>query len=40
LIDLSRTEENYNDADLFRRAFALADSLRLAKQGERQGKDK
>jgi bifunctional enzyme CysN/CysC/sulfate adenylyltransferase subunit 1 len=40
LLDLSRTEEDYNDAELFRRALALADSLRLAKPEEHQEKDK
>jgi hypothetical protein len=40
LLDLSRAEEDYNDAELFRRAFALADSLRLVKPGEHQERDK
>ena len=37
LLDLSRTEEDCNDEELFRRALALADSLRLA-TGRASGK--
>ena len=40
LLDLPRIKEDYNDAELFRRACALADSLRLAKPGEHREKDK
>jgi hypothetical protein len=36
LLDLSTENENFNDEELFRRALALADSLRFAKQEENQ----
>jgi hypothetical protein len=38
LLDLSRNEEDFNDEELFRRALALADSLRLAKPEDDQEK--
>jgi len=38
LLDLSRREEDCNDEELFRRALALADSLRVARRGEDQEK--
>jgi hypothetical protein len=38
LVDLSRNEEDFNDEELFRRALALADSLRLAKPEDDQEK--
>jgi len=40
LLDLSRKYENFNDEELFRRALALAGSLRLAKPEENQEKVK
>jgi sulfate adenylyltransferase large subunit len=40
LLDLSRKYENFDDEELFRRALALADSLRLAKPEENQEKVK
>jgi sulfate adenylyltransferase subunit 1 len=38
LLDLSRKNENANDEELFRRALALADSLRIKKPQNKQGK--
>jgi bifunctional enzyme CysN/CysC/sulfate adenylyltransferase subunit 1 len=38
LLDLSGKNENANDEELFRRALTLADSLRLAKPQNNQGK--
>jgi bifunctional enzyme CysN/CysC/sulfate adenylyltransferase subunit 1 len=38
LLDLSQRNENANDEELFRRALALADSLRLAKPQNNQEK--
>ena len=40
LLDVSRKYENFNDEELFRRALALAGSLRLAKPEENQEKVK
>jgi hypothetical protein len=40
LLDLSGKNENFNDEELFGRALAFADSLRLAKPKENQEKAK